>query len=137
MKRTICFVLLGGALILVGCAQQADNAVNAVMSYLNYRVSSDESKLLSVSCKDWENDARVEAASFQSMNAKLDGMACSQAGTDGSFTVVACKGQIVTTYAGETRSRDLAARSFKTIQEDGHWKVCGYEQAAPGQPTGQ
>ncbi len=121
-----------GALLLAGCGQQ-DSPVQAVQSYLNYRVVSDESKLLSVSCKDWENDAQVEAASFQSMNAKLDGMSCSQTGTDGAYTLVACKGKIVTTYAGETRSRDLADRSFKTIQEDGHWKVCGYQQATPGQ----
>ncbi len=133
MKRF--FLLCGcviGILILAGCAQQ-DSPVQAVESYLNYRVVSDESKLLSVSCTDWENDARVEAASFQSMNAKLDGMSCGQAGTDGSFTVVACTGKIVTTYAGETRSRELAGKNFKTIQEDGHWKVCGYQQSAPGQ----
>ncbi len=134
MNRSFFFVLCScviGVLILTGCAQQ-DSPVQAVQSYLNYRVASDESKLLSVSCKDWENDARVEAASFQSMKASLDGVSCNQNGTDGSFTVVACKGKIMTTYAGETRSRDLADRSFKTIQEDGHWKVCGYEQAASG-----
>jgi hypothetical protein len=40
---------------------------------------------------------------------------------------VACQGKIVTTYAGETRNWDLAARSFKLVKEDGQWKMCGYQ----------
>jgi hypothetical protein len=136
MKRSVILTLVAvlvGVLSLAACGQQ-DSPVQAITAYLQYRVASDEAKLLALSCKDWEGQARTEAASFQSMNAKLEGMACSQAGTDGQFTVVACTGKIITTYAGETRSRDLAERNFKAIQEDGRWKMCGYAEVnSPGQ----
>jgi hypothetical protein len=136
MKRSVIFAVaavLVGVSSLAACSQP-DSPVQAIESYLQYRSASDEARLLTLSCKDWEGQARTEAASFQSMNARLDGMACSQAGTDGQFTVVACTGKIITTYAGETRSRDLADKNFKTIQEDGRWKMCGYANVnSPGQ----
>ena len=61
------------------------------------------------------------------MSATLDSVSCSQKGDDGQFTLVACQGKIVTTYAGETRNWDLAARNFKLVKEDGQWKMCGYQ----------
>jgi hypothetical protein len=123
---TLLAALIGVLALLSACGQQ-DSPVQAVENYLRLRVASDAPKLLAASCKDWESQASVEAASFQSMNAKLDGMACKQSGADGLFTVVACQGQIVTQYAGETRNWDLAAKNFRVVKEDGQWKMCGYQ----------
>src|SRR5437762_2185598 len=81
----VLICILVGGLVLSACAQQQDSPVQAVENYLKLRVASDAPKLLAVSCKDWESQATVEAASFQSMNAKLDGMACKQAGEDGQY----------------------------------------------------
>ncbi len=136
MKRSVTLAIIAvlvGVLSLVACGQQ-DSPAQAIVSYLQYRSASDEAKVLAVSCKDWEGQARTEVASFQSMNAKLEGMACSPTGTNGQFTVVACTGKLITTYAGETRTRNLAERNFKTIQEEGRWKMCGYAEVnSPGQ----
>ncbi len=129
MKQSIILALIAGFVgvqILSACGQQ-DSPVQAVENYLKLRVASDSPKLLAISCKDWEGQASVEAASFQSMNAKLDGMNCKQAGEDGQYTLVACQGKIVTTYAGETRGWDLAAKNFRVVKEDGQWKMCGYQ----------
>jgi hypothetical protein len=127
-RSSILIVLTGliGLLILSACGQQ-DSPVKAVEAYLNARVASDAPRLIALSCKEWEGHARDEAASFQSMNAKLDSMSCSPKSDDGQSSVVACQGKIVTTYAGETRNWDLAARSFKLVKEDGQWKMCGYQ----------
>ena len=128
--RSISLVLLTaliGVLVLSACGQSQDSPVQAVENYLKLRVASDAPKLLAASCKDWESQASVEAASFQSMNAKLDGMACKQAGEDGQFQIVACQGKIVTQYAGETRNWDLADKNFRVVKEDGQWKMCGYQ----------
>lgn len=122
----IILTVLIGVLILSACAQP-DSPVNAVQAYINARVVSDAPKLIALSCKEWEGRARDEAASFQSMNAKLDSMSCTSKSDDGQSSVVACQGKIVTTYAGETRNWDLAARSFKLVKEDGQWKMCGYQ----------
>ncbi len=128
MRPTILtlFGVLIAALVLSACGGQ-DSPIQAVENYLKLRVASDAPKLLAASCKDWEGQASVEAASFEAMNAQLEGMTCKQTGEEGLFTIVACQGKIVTNYAGETRNWDLAARSFKVLKEDGQWKMCGYQ----------
>src|SRR5258708_1955118 len=112
-----------GLLVLVltvaACGGSQDSPVTAVQNYLNARVAADDTKMIALTCKDQESLAETEAASFKSMNAKLDGVSCNQAGTDGQFTVVSCQGSILTTYNGETTPRTLAGKNFRTIQEDG------------------
>jgi hypothetical protein len=60
------------------------------------------------------------------MNAKLEDVACTVAGSDGPYTLVSCGGKIVTTYGGESREWDLSALVYQTTPEDGRWKMCGY-----------
>ncbi len=128
IRRTLLFGLL--ILLLAGCAQE--DPVAAVEAYLQAKVASDLDALLRLSCADWEAQARVEAASFESMNAELQGMACQQAGEADGFTLVACQGKIVTVYNGETREWDLGAFLYQLRQEDGEWRLCGYAGQAGG-----
>jgi hypothetical protein len=128
MRRWFTSILIGLVigLGLAACGStQSDSPTAAVETYLKTRITGDEAKLVALVCKDRETDARTEAASFSSMKANVEGLSCKQSGTDGQFTLGACEGKMTTVYAGETRNIDLAARAFKTIQEDGKWKVCG------------
>jgi len=130
MRQIRFFGLVGACaclLVLGGCSQQQDSPTNAVQTYLAARVAADQSKIAALTCKDQEGLAEAEAASFKSLNAKLDNVSCATSGTDAGFTIVACTGNILTTYNGETTPRPLAGKNFKTIQEDGQWKVCGYQ----------
>jgi hypothetical protein len=119
-------VLIVLALVLAGCAQ--DSPVETLETYLQAKVDSDLDVLLSLSCADWEAQAIVEASSFESMNAELQGMSCQQTGQDGDYILIECQGQIVTVYNGETREWDLGAFPYRLIQEDGEWKMCGYAE---------
>jgi hypothetical protein len=131
VKRSIIMLIAGCSFVLglSACGQQGsgDSPVKAVETYLNLRVSSDAPKMLAISCKDWEGQATIEADSFKAMTASLNGMVCAENGKDGAYTVVSCQGKLVTQYNGESRERDLADKPFRTIQEDGQWKVCGYK----------
>src|SRR5258708_24486147 len=98
-------VAYAGLLVLGSCSQQQDGSTAAVQSYLNARVAADESKIAALTCKDQEGLAEAEAASFKSLNAKLDSVNCTTTGTDAGFTIVACTGNILTTYNGETTPR--------------------------------
>ena len=124
-------IKVGAALIclmaLSTCGGQQDSPTSAVQNYVTARVAADETKLKSLTCKDQEDQAETEAASFKSMDAKLDGLTCKENGTDGQFTVVSCTGTITTTYNGESTPRSLAGRNFLTVKEDGAWKFCGYQ----------
>ena len=122
---------LGGwcaALALSACSLSSQGqASHTVQTYLQARVQSNVDQMISLSCPEWEAQARIEASTFKAMKAQLEGMAC-QDGTAGeNTTLVACQGKIVTTYNGETREWSLSERQFKTVLQDGEWRMCGYQ----------
>jgi hypothetical protein len=122
-------VILAGLLlvILAGCAAQAD-APNAVKNYLNALVAKDREQFVKLFCADYEAAALIEFDSFGAVDAKLDGVACEPAGTDGDATLVACQGQITVTYQGENNQiLSLADNVYRVVQEGGEWKLCGYQ----------
>ncbi|PJF36593.1 MAG: hypothetical protein CUN49_04685 [Candidatus Thermofonsia Clade 1 bacterium] len=113
-------------LALAACQSGGDSPAMAVENYLRTRITGDETRLVALACRAREAEARTEAASFAPMNATIKALSCRADGSDGQYTVVACQGEMVTNYAGETRTWDLGARRFRTLQEDGRWKVCGF-----------
>ena len=120
-------ILIALIFVLTACAQSSP--VDTLQAYLQAKADSNLDALLSLSCAAWEGQAIVEASSFESMNAELQGMVCQETGQDGAFTVVECEGLIVTVYNGETREWDLGAFPYQLTQEDGEWKMCGYAEA--------
>ena len=113
-------------LFLPGCASKSkDAAAKAVEDYLNALVAKDADRLTTLSCGDWEDDALLELDSFQAVTTRLDGMACTQTGTDGETALVLCKGKIIMTYNDEDQELDLSTRTYEVVQEGGDWLVCG------------
>jgi hypothetical protein len=127
MKRLMIGLILGLILAACGGDQASDTPVGAVENYLKMKVSGDRNKTIAVSCKAWENRAITEVDSLKARDPKLEGVSCKQGGTEAGFTLVSCEGQIQTSYQGESRPLPLSEKLFKTIQEDGHWKMCGYQ----------
>ncbi len=116
---------LAAAVLLVACAAGATPA-QQVETYLQARASSNVNQMVSLSCGAWEAQARIEASSFKALNARVDGLTCQAAGSDGPVTYVGCAGKIITSYNGESREVSLADKQFKTVNEAGEWRVCGY-----------
>jgi hypothetical protein len=122
----IVLVALILTLLLTACASRNDNApVKAVEDYLKALVAKDENRLTTLSCGDWEDDALLELDSFQAVTARLDGVSCTQTGTDGDTALVLCKGKIIATYNNEDQDLDLSVRTYQVVQEGGEWMVCG------------
>jgi hypothetical protein len=122
----IGLLALAVTFFLTGCQASQSGAASAIQKYLQARAASDVDQMTLLSCPAWEAQARVEAASFKSMNAKLDGVTCQVSGGDGSSTLVTCQGKIVTTYQGEARQWAVGDHPFKVVQDDGEWRMCGY-----------
>jgi hypothetical protein len=118
--------LLGLALSACGSGEPEAGAARAVEAYLQARVQANLDQLTLLSCPEWEGQARIEATAFQSMKAQLEGVTCQANGSEGSFTLVACQGKIVTNYQGEAREWSVADHPYKVIQQDGEWRMCGY-----------
>ena len=103
-----------------------DPALETILAYLQARAKADVAQVTGLACAAWRSQAVTEAISFRSMNAKLDGVDCSVTGTDGPYTLVACRGKIITTYGNESREWDLSTFVYQAASEDGQWKMCGY-----------
>jgi hypothetical protein len=120
------------ATLLIACNGDAAapgdvaGAAKNVEAYLQARVSSNVDQMISLSCAAWESKARVEATSFQSMQAQLEGVACTATPGDANAATVNCSGRILTSYNGESREWKLDARPFASTFEGGEWRMCGY-----------
>lgn len=138
--RKILFLLTVFAILLTACgtppasppsnapsAPASSGAAKAIENYLTALITSRKlDSVKSASCAAWERDAKIDFDSFQAVTAKLDGMACQDAGKDGNFTLVNCKGKILVTYQNENQTLNLADKTYLAVQE-GEWKMCGYK----------
>ena len=122
----ILILVIVANLFLSACTSKSNDApAKAVEDYLNALVAKDSDRLTTLSCGDWEDDALLELDSFQAVATRLDGLACSQTGTDGNAALVLCKGKIIATYNNEDQELDLSTRTYQVVQEGGDWLVCG------------
>ncbi len=121
----IVFVTLVSTSFLAACASKSNAPAKAVEDYLKALVAKDQSRLSTLSCSDWEDDALIELDSFQAVKTRLDGLSCSQTGTDGDTALVLCKGKIIATYNNEDQDLDLSVRTYQVVQQGGEWLVCG------------
>ena len=117
--------VLAATLLLAACAA-ASTPTQQIETYLRARASSNVNQMVSLSCGAWEAQARIEASSFKALNARVEGLTCQVAGTEGTATFVGCAGKIITSYNGESREVNLADKQFKTVNEGGEWRMCGY-----------
>lgn len=125
MRRFVILIGWLALIILAACANEG-SAPDAVEKYLKAKIASDDNQLVSLSCKDWETQALLEAKSFESVSAEFKDMSCKEAGKDGSYTLVTCEGTLIIQYRGEDpREQNLSGTTYRAIKEDGKWKMCG------------
>ncbi len=126
MRTRIIVSMLALSIILSACGASASGgAAPAVENYITALAAKDQAALISNSCADWEDDALIELDSFALVEVTVDGMACTESGTDGDKTLVDCTGMLNMSYNGEPQSLDLADRTYEVIEQDGNWLVCG------------
>ncbi len=123
----LIFLAVCGITLMACRAGAAGDPAQTVQSYLQARTQSDVDRMIGLSCSAWESQARIEATSFKSMKASLDGVTCKTAGSSGNATLVSCSGKIVTSYNGESRNWSVSDHQYKVVQEQGEWRMCGYQ----------
>ena len=117
--------VLAGIILAACSSSNSDAPAQAVEEYLTTLVAKDADRLPTLVCGDWEDDALIELDSFQAVEARLEGLACQQTGTDGDTALVDCTGSIIATYNDEDQELDLSVRTYQVVQEGGDWLVCG------------
>ncbi len=131
-RKVLLASFVAATVLLMACQSSASStdpagAPKVVEQYLQARVKADVNQMIALSCAAWESQAKVEASTFQSLKAEIEGMTCSVSESNGSSAFVACQGKIKTTYNGESKERDLAQQQFKLAHEGGDWRMCGYK----------
>lgn len=115
------------ALIISGCSNPGTGAAPAaVEAYLQALVQQDLNRMISVSCADWEAQAKVEHNSFAAVSLELKDLKCQEIGSDSDFKLVDCSGSIIANYGAEDLEIDVAGRTYQVISEGGEWRMCGY-----------
>lgn len=130
MRRNLTVVTLifiFSALLGACAGGAAAGAPQAIEAYLQALVAEDQAKVVSLSCAEWEESARLEVDSFQGVKAALEGAVCAETGTDGDTALVTCQGKIVATYNNENQELPLNTRTYQAVQEGGEWRMCGYK----------
>ena len=129
MRKLVLILFLGltANLVLTACSSSPNSGAPAaaVDSYLNALVAKDADRVPTLVCGEWEEEALIELDSLQAVSARLEGVSCTQTGTDGSTALVDCTGSIVLTYDTEDQNIDLANVTYQVVEEAGDWLVCG------------
>ncbi len=128
MRNKFIFLIIILSFVLSACSTSNSNgAVDAVEGYVNALAGNDEATLSSLSCADWETSALTELDSLQAVTATVEALSCQQSGTDGNATLVDCTGKMILSYNGEDQELDLSTRTYKVVEQDGNWLVCGVQ----------
>jgi hypothetical protein len=125
----LCAGLFLVILLLAACGSSggsADDSSRVVQDYYQALVDGNVNQMKSLSCAAWEESAQVEYDAFAGVKTSLDNLQCKSTGRQGDFTQVSCTGKIIATYGNENQEFDLGNAVYKTIQEAGEWRMCGY-----------
>jgi len=114
-------------MLLGACSGGTQPAAKAVEDYVNALVAKNADRLSALSCANWESSALTEMDSFQAVQIRLEGLACTVSGTDGANTLVSCQGKIIASYNNEDQTFDLSLRTYQVVQQGGNYLVCGYK----------
>lgn len=127
MKKAVYFLLIL-LILLVGCqGSPSQNPSKVVNDYLNALVEKDPARLVSFSCKDWENEAQKELDSFMNVGISLENVDCQINSQSSAEAAILCNGFIKLTYDTEIQKIDLSKRAYKLVLENNEWRVCGFK----------
>jgi ABC-type glycerol-3-phosphate transport system substrate-binding protein len=126
-QSILLFVIAAVLLAACGGAQSGASAADATYAYLEALANKDKDTVVSLTCKDWEEQAMLEVDALMSVGAQLNNVSCSQAGEEGADALVVCNGTLDLTYNDEIRAIELDKRTYTMTMEDGQWRVCSYK----------
>ena len=80
-RRFVFLIVL--CIMMLGACGPTGTPERIVEDYLRAVVVSDEVRSANLSCADWEAQARTDAASFASVEARIEGLRCQPQGEEG------------------------------------------------------
>lgn len=115
------------AIILTACSASTNSPSQVIEEYIQSLNNKDSVEISNLSCSDWEANALAEVDSLTGVGSKVENLECKQTGQNNTEIYILCTGIIALDYNGEAQQIDLSTRTFITRQEDGEWRMCGYQ----------
>jgi len=125
-KKSLLVVIPFIAMFLLSSCT-ASGPDKAVAAFWQALVAKDVAQVSSLSCAAYEPEAQTTLESFNSVETKLEDLACTVSSQEGDTASVTCSGSIIATYGAENMVIDLAARTYTAKIEGGDWRMCGAE----------
>jgi hypothetical protein len=126
-QSLLLFTIAAVLLVSCGGGQTTASAADATHAYLEALANKDKDTVVSLTCKDWEEQAMLEVDALMSVGAQLNNVSCGQVGEEGEDALVVCSGTLDLTYNDEIRAIELDKRTYTMTMEDGQWRVCSYK----------
>lgn len=124
----ICVIILVMLIFVSGCTEFAkSDPSDATKAYLTALAEKDKNKVISLSCKAFEEQSALEVDALLSVGASLNDLQCASFGKEGEYQLVKCSGNMDLTYNDEIRAIDLSTRIYSMALEEGKWRVCSYK----------
>jgi hypothetical protein len=131
--KTLLAILVSIPLVFlaVGCKPSQAVPVQTMQAYLTAFSAKDENTLISLTCKEWQDQALLEYDSFGNVTTELKAVTCKLTGQSTNAQgekvySVNCTGAISASYNGELRTFDLSKRVYQVVDRGGSLQVCGY-----------
>lgn len=121
----LLFAALWITLLMVGCTSTASRPADAIEAYITALEAKDLNKMISLSCAEWEAQAKLEYDSFAAVKVTLEDVNCQQIDQQDEYTLVSCEGKIIASYGAEDLIIELPERTYIAVQEGGEWRMCG------------
>jgi len=132
MKSLLVILVCVPLVVLaVGCQPSQKAPVQTMQAFLTAFTAKDENTLVSLTCKEWQDQALLEYDSFGNVTTALKDVSCKLVGqtmNSQNETVysVNCTGAISASYNGELRAFDLSKRIYQVVDRGSSLQVCGY-----------
>jgi hypothetical protein len=128
-RRLLYLPLYLLVVLLAACSSggSENGPAAAIESYNRALVAKDENGMINLSCADWEESARNELNSFGAVTPTIRDLSCTEQGEENGYTLVTCEGVIDADYGNEVLSIQLSDRTYRTVEEGGEWRMCGYQ----------
>ena len=126
MKKWFFFLIFFSVLI-TSCSSNQNSQAKLVENYYQALMDKNLNLMLAQVCPSWEEQARTDYQSFAAVSAQLKDMHCTVQSLQENSATVKCQGKIEADYGNEILEIDLSKFVFKIIQENGDWRLCGYQ----------
>ena len=125
-KKNVFLSIILLVVFLPGCGNNQSLAAQSVEEYFQAIVEKNQDMLVSKVCTSYEPNAMMDFNTFAIVKTSLENFSCQTTTTNENGYDVNCQGSLQAKFGDELRTFDLSKRTFRVVEENGNWLICGH-----------